>query len=220
MKLKVSYLILKTNSPIKEKPSQLRGYIGKKFGEYPILHHHLKNNEFLYTYPRVQYKVINGAAFILGIEEGARILKEISDTLNEIVLGKNTYKIRQKVIYEQEFDVKPGKKTKYRFITPWIALNSNNYQLYKKLDDWKHKKKLLNKILMGNILSMCKGLGIIVNKKLYAHSLLDSQKIEYKGLNFLGFTGEFKVNFKIPDFFGIGKGVSQGFGTVKEVRKC
>ncbi len=67
---------------------------------------------------------------------------------------------------------------------------------------------------------MCKGLGIIVNKKLYAHSLLDSHKIIYKGLNFLGFTGEFKVNFKIPDFFGIGKGVSQGFGTVKEIKKC
>ncbi|MEM5815534.1 MAG: hypothetical protein QXL14_00600, partial [Candidatus Aenigmatarchaeota archaeon] len=79
MKLKVSYLILKTDFPIKEKPSQLRGYIGKKFEEYPILHHHVKDGEFLYTYPKVQYKVINGTAFILGIEKGARILKNISD---------------------------------------------------------------------------------------------------------------------------------------------
>ncbi len=123
MKLKTSYVLLKTDSPIKEKPNQLRGYIGKKFREYPILHHHVKNNEFLYTYPKVQYKVIDGTALILGIEEGAKILKEISDTLNELVLGKNTYRIQQKVIYEQEFDLRPDEKTKYRFITPWIALN-------------------------------------------------------------------------------------------------
>lgn len=180
------------------------------------MHHHVKDGEFIYTYPKVQYKVINGTAFILGIEKGARILKNISDTLNELVLGKKIYKVRQKVIYEQEFDVKPGKKTKYKFVTPWIALNSSNYKFYQKLDDWKYKKRFLNRILVGNILSMCKGLGIIVNRKLYAHSLLDSQKIEYKGLNFLGFIGEFKVNFKIPDFFGIGKGVSQGFGAVKK----
>ena len=33
----------------------------------------------------------------------------------------------------------------------------------------------------------------------------------------LGFSGEFKVNFNIPDFFGFGKGVSQGFGTIVKV---
>lgn len=220
MKLKTSYLVLKTDSSIKESSSQLRGYIGKKFGEYPILHHHIKNGDFLYTYPKVQYKVIEGTASILGIEEGAKVLKEISDDLNELVLGKNTYKIQQKVIYGQEFDVRTGKKTKYRFITPWIALNAQNYRLYQELDNWKDKKIFLNKILVGNILSMCKGLGIIVNRKLYAHSLLDPQKIEYKGLDFSGFAGEFKVNFKIPDFFGLGKGVSQGFGTIKEVENA
>ena len=39
----------------------------------------------------------------------------------------------------------------------------------------------------------------------------------YKGIPVMGFTGEFRVNFKIPDFFGLGKGVSQGFGVVKRV---
>jgi len=220
MKIKTAYLVLKTDTPIKESSSKFRGYIGQKFDEYPILHHHIKNGDFLYTYPKVQYKVIEGTASILGIEEGAKVLKEISDKFNELVLGEKTYKIQQKVIYEQEFDVRTGRKTKYKFLTPWIALNAQNYRFYQDLDNWKGLKIFLNKILVGNILSMCKGLGIIVNRKLYVHSLLDSQKIEYKGLNFLGFTGEFKVNFKIPDFWGLGKGVSQGFGTIKEVENA
>jgi len=49
----------------------------------------------------------------------------------------------------------------------------------------------------------------------YVHSRVDAERVEYKGIPVMGFTGEFRVNFKIPDFFGLGKGVSQGFGVVK-----
>ncbi|MBW2036735.1 MAG: hypothetical protein JRI41_04555 [Deltaproteobacteria bacterium] len=33
----------------------------------------------------------------------------------------------------------------------------------------------------------------------------------------LGFLGTFSVNFEIPDYWGIGKSVSRGFGTVKRL---
>jgi len=32
----------------------------------------------------------------------------------------------------------------------------------------------------------------------------------------MGFLGTFSVNFEIPDYWGIGKSVSRGFGTVKK----
>ena len=83
--------------------------------------------------------------------------------------------------------------------------------------DWKERKIMLNKIFVGNILSMSKGLGIIVNRRIHVKSNLEHQSTDYKSVNMLGFSGEFKVNFKIPDFFGFGKGVSQGFGTVIKV---
>mgnify|MGYP000253421783 CR=1 FL=1 len=38
-----------------------------------------------------------------------------------------------------------------------------------------------------------------------------------KGVPMLGFLGTFSVNFEIPDYWGIGKSVSRGFGTVKRV---
>ena len=34
----------------------------------------------------------------------------------------------------------------------------------------------------------------------------------------LGFLGAFSVNFEIPDYWGIGKSVSRGFGTVRTIR--
>lgn len=62
---------------------------------------------------------------------------------------------------------------------------------------------------------MCKGLDYVVTRKLYVHSLLYDERVEYKAIPLIGFVGEFKVNFMIPDFFGLGKGVSQGFGVIK-----
>jgi hypothetical protein len=38
-----------------------------------------------------------------------------------------------------------------------------------------------------------------------------------KGTPFIGFLGLFMVNFTIPDYLGLGKSVSRGFGTVKRV---
>ena len=215
MALKVSYLIIKTQRPVREDASKLRGYIGSRFREYPILHHHVMDGGYLYTYPKVQYRVIDGTPQILGIEEGARVLKEISDELTELVLGSRRYKITQKILYEQEVMPRPTKVRQYKFVTPWLALNPDNYRKYKEIKDWREKKNLLNRILVGNILSMCKGLGIVVEKKLHAHSLLEVKRVKYKGVPLLGFTGEFRVNFAIPEFFGLGKGVSQGFGVVK-----
>lgn len=216
MKIKTSYLILKTDKPVKEDTSKLRGYFGNRFEEYPILHHHVKDVGYLYTYPRVQYRIIEGTPSLLGIEEGAKVMKNISSEVKELVLGRSKYRIIQRIIYEREVELKPTRRMiKYRFLTPWLALNPQNYKRYKKIRDWKEKKEFLNRILVGNILSMCKGLGIVVEKKLKAHSLIDDERIEYKGVTLLGFRGEFKVNFYIPDFFGIGKGVSQGFGVVR-----
>lgn len=96
MNLKTLYLELITDKPVRENASNLRGYLGNKFSEFPILQHHIYNIAYIYSYPRVQYKVIEGTPYILGIEEGVQVLKAISGEFNELLLGKNEYKIHQK----------------------------------------------------------------------------------------------------------------------------
>ena len=216
MKLKTLFLILKTSEKVKEDASKLRGYIANRFKGYPILHHHIEEAGYLYTYPRVQYKIIEGAPLILGIEEGTEILKKISDDITELELGKSRYKVDSIQMNLMNAEFGPCRENyHYKFLTYWLALNPTNYEKYKVIRDWKEKKEFLNGILVGNLLSMCKSLDYVVTRKLYVHSRLDDEQVEFKGITIIGFTGEFRVNFRIPDFFGLGKGVSQGFGVVK-----
>lgn len=216
MNLKTLVLVLKTEGAVKEDASKLRGYIANRFKDYPILHHHIEEAGYLYAYPRVQYKIIEGTPIVLGIEEGAEVLKHISDDIIELELGKSVYKVESIQMNLMNAEFGPCRENRhYKFLTQWLALNPANYERYKEMRDWKEKKEFLNGILVGNILSMCKSLDYVVTSKLYVHSRLDDEKVEFKGVQIIGFTGEFKVNFRIPEFFGLGKGVSQGFGTVK-----
>ena len=79
---------------------------------------------------------------------------------------------------------------------------------------------MLERILVGNIISMSKGLGYTVPRKIEANIFdLRETHTKLKGTPILGFKGTFSVNFEIPDYWGIGKSVSRGFGTVKRVEK-
>lgn len=217
MKYNIAQLHLKSDVPIDTTASKVRGFIGNEFNEYLLLHNHINDNKYVFNYPFIQYKIINGEVIILGIDEGGEILKKISPKLNYLNTGKE-YKITEKTLTEKEVDIKPSSEEKhYKFITPWIGLNTKNYPKYMNLKTWKEKKELINKILVGNILSMSKGLGIIVNKRLYAKTHFEEKIVDYKSVKMNAFTGEFKIHYDIPDYFGLGKGVSQGFGCVKQI---
>ena len=218
MKINTSYLILKTNKRINQDSSKLRGYIGNQF-DYPLLHNHYANNKILYSYPRVQYHIIDGEASILGIEEGADLLKEIADDITELRLSDSYYNVEDRILIDNEYNVTTtNKEYHYKFVSPWIALNKKNYESFSKLEDWKERKILLNRILAGNILSMAKGLGIIVDIRLHPKTRLDFTNAYYKSVNMIAFTGEFRVRFRIPDCFCFGKGASHGFGEVVRIK--
>ena len=78
------------------------------------------------------------------------------------------------------------------------------------------KEEILQRILIGNIISMSKGFNYTVEEKIKCWLNLQSTYVNIKGLKHVGFVGEFKVNFNIPDYFGLGKNVSKGFGTIKK----
>ena len=95
MKIKTSHLILETDTPLREGADKLRGFIGRKYPEFLTLHHHIKGTQYLYTYPKVQYMVLEGTPSILGVDEGANIPGNIH-SLDELQLGKNSYHVSKK----------------------------------------------------------------------------------------------------------------------------
>ncbi|MDI6811654.1 MAG: CRISPR-associated endonuclease Cas6 [archaeon] len=218
MHLKTLKLTLKSDRPVEEDAAKLRGFFATRFTEYALLHQHIGVDKLLYTYPRIQYKILEGEAIVLGIEEGAEVLKEIYDKYDEIKLGESTYTIVERgiLIKEEEFGIS-SELLSYEFITPWIALSQQNYKRYveSKRDD---RRELLRRTLIGNILSASKGLEYVVLDDIkLAIGRLRRRKCELKGTSFIGFLGGFMVNFQIPDYMGLGKSVSRGFGTVKRL---
>ncbi|MCG2737693.1 MAG: hypothetical protein L6282_15015, partial [Candidatus Methanoperedenaceae archaeon] len=90
MNLKTFTLTLASTRPIQGTSSQLRGFFATKFTEYSLLHQH-NADKFIYRYPLVQYKMIDGAPMVIGINDGAEVLKQIYDKYDEIKLGEEVY---------------------------------------------------------------------------------------------------------------------------------
>ena len=220
MHLKTLKLTLKSDRPVEEAAAKLRGFFATRFNEYALLHQHIDVDKHLYRYPRIQYKILEGTAIVLGIEEGAEVLKEIYDKYDTIKLGENEYTIVERgiALKEEEFGI-ATEILSYEFITPWIALSQQNYQRYLE-SKWEQRRELLRRTLIGNILSASKGLDYVVLDDIRLKiGRLRRQKCMIKGTPFIGFLGGFMVNFTISDYMGLGNSVSRGFGTVRRVNE-
>ena len=194
---------------------KIRGYLGNKYDELDILHNH-KNNKFIYRYPKVQYKIINDKPIIVGINEGANIITNIGINDDMLIIGDkpiNTFE-KKISINNNEYGI-ANDYIKYEFLSPWIALNQKNIDIYRNSSDME-KEEMLKKILIGNIISMSKGLNYTVSDQVKCWVNLRKVDVNIKDIKHIGFMGEFRVNFNIPDYLGIGKNVSKGFGTIKK----
>lgn len=198
---------------------KIRGYIGRKFIEDSFLHQHTENNKLIYCYPVVQYKVIDGTPLLMGIKDGINSLWKVFDDISELNLDNMTHEIfdKKSLLKEVHLGIS-DKQISYTFLAPWLALNEKNYDKYQRLGSWPKKKELLESILIGNIISMSKSLGYTVPEPIKANiEKMKEVPTSLKGTPMLGFLGNFSVNFEIPDYWGIGKSVSRGFGTIKKI---
>lgn len=216
--LDIFILKLGTDKTIKGSASQLRGFFATKFNEYILLHHH-NADKLVYRYPLIQYKFINNIPIVIGLNEGAEVLKEIYNESDTIKLGNNVFEINEKeiVIKKRKFG-QTFEFHSYKFITPWIGLNQNNYKQFYALRNSDERNDFLRRILTGNILSMSKAFNYTVPDQIKCDLSFFPEKISIKGITHMGFKGKFHVNFKIPAWLGIGKSVSRGFGTIEEIK--
>ncbi|MCX7974841.1 MAG: CRISPR-associated endonuclease Cas6 [Candidatus Aminicenantes bacterium] len=218
MRVKTLMFSFKCNQPVKGKAEWLRGFFADQFREYVLIHHHLDDNKLNYSFPLIQYKILNEKPVVIGINEGTEVLQRLYPELSYIRLGSKEFQIIEQtlIIRTDDLTVTPEIKS-YSFITPWLALNEKNYEKYQKFGILSKRKELLESILVGNILSMSKSLGYTVTEPIRAEiNNFKEVFIRLKEVPMLGFLGTFSVNFEIPDYWGIGKSVSRGFGTIKK----
>jgi hypothetical protein len=168
-----------------------------------------------HSYPLIQYKRLNGKASIICVEEGTENIgnffsnirdnQELSLELDTV----NAYKIL----------VQTWNSTFTYSIRKWYPFNKINYGEFRQIDDRKAKIAFLEELLIDNILSFAKGTGIRFEQELNC-SIIDmeiKEAIKHNSVNIASFDLLFKTNVSLPNYIGLGKGVSRGFGTIVQM---
>src|SRR5208283_263608 len=170
MNINIMKLFIETDDRLPASAAaKIRGYMGNLFWEDSYAHQHDEAGRLIYRYPRVQYKTLNGGCLLISFEEGREMTAKMFNNITSVNIG-GLKEIVSKGIedYSSPFGIS-NEHLPYSFLTPWLALNEKNYEQYQKLGTWAKKKKLLEKILIGNIISMSKSLGYTVPEPLSAN---------------------------------------------------
>ena len=199
---------------------RLRGFFGNEFAEHILLHQHNKDGTLIYNYPRVQFKILNKQAMLIGLDEGSDLLTQLWLEVDQAKLGIETLSVQESTVQKQQVEIgEIENMVKYRFLSPWLALNQENARRYRTMSKDIERVRLLERILVGNCLSFAKSFQHKVTLNLQSDcSRLRLVSSRLKGITMQGFTGLFCVNFLLPDRVGIGKSVSRGFGTLVRVK--
>lgn len=198
-----------------------RGAVVNALSDKDILfHHHFpEGTGVLYSYPLIQYKRINRRAAILCFEEGTEVIGKLFDG-NSMEFNLNgrrdQFEVDKITLYQQKVQIWNTKFTYY--IRKWLALNQNNYEKYNQIEGIADKILFLEQILKANILSFAKGLDIFFDKQVECKitKIGDPVVTKYKNVKMTMIDAEFVSNVSIPDYTGLGKGVSIGYGTIME----
>lgn len=197
---------------------KLRGYFGNLFREKSdLLHNHMGNGELKYEYPKVQYKVIDNTPTLVGIMEGAQLLTDLFLKIRELNIDDQIYPVHQKNI--EAFQIEPGATVapqSYQFETYWMALNQKNHSDYLETNALE-KNKLLERVIIGNCLSFLKSINQFVDARLQARVQVSEKQTHFKNNKMIVFDGLFEINANLPDWIGLGKQVSRGFGTIRRI---
>ena len=197
----------------------LRGFFGRQFEAEVLLHNHGSNDQLIYQYPRVQFKVLDRHAYVIGLNEGGELLQQLWLDIDQTRIGNEELQVLQSDLQTEttSIEVTPA-PIRYRFVTPWLALNQKNFQEYTSSRSQSFRREKLNRTLVGNCLGMCKSLGIRIADRITADcSGLHSIKTTLKGQGMIGFVGTFTLNLHLPNHLGLGKSVSRGFGTIERM---
>ena len=200
---------------------KFRGFIGNVFKNHDLIHNHdLKTGKPIYRYPLIQFKVIDKKPAIIAITDRAvKIFAEIFMKLDKIVIEDSVIPVFEKDLKVEEVEFGYSVEIfMYEFASPWIGLNQKNFKKYNEAGR-EEKNEMLKRVITGNILSMAKHLDcwLSQDQKIKIDIKLKETKVNLKGKSMTGFNGIFKANFCLPDYLGIGKSVSRGFGSVRRM---
>ena len=204
-----------TDKPVRKTPYQVKGVFIRNFKNESIVPMLDGSKRDKFLYPRVQVKILDEQIYLIGINEGVLPVLEISEKIEKLDFGNITFQIQDRDIsqFDNEF-ISSTQLINYKFITPWVALNNLTGKKYRNLEE-SDKHSYLTKLAGQNIIFIAKELNLDLEKEIYIKlelSSLVAQKVDEK--NWGSFKGTFKTNCILPNYIGLGNGITRGLGTI------
>lgn len=201
-----------------DKVSAFRGAVIEKVGrEHPAFHNHAGEEGFIYKYPVIQYKIIHNRPSFFCVGEGVDQIHHFFGlkSWDVVVHGEKLNMAIHKLDLNQCTLNVWDKKFNYT-LRNWLALNAENYKTFQAITSLKEKTEFLEKKLTGNILSFAKGVGWHIEKQVQVEiqDIKGQKMIRYKGVPLMAFDVAFSTNVFLPNYLGLGKSASHGYGVV------
>lgn len=181
-------------------------------------YHRNIGNDSQYCYPLVQIKRMNGQLVFVGIGEGANNITGFFSTEKEaFIIDRQKMVLDIETMKAEKVLVQAWENTFTYSIQNYLPLSSDKYVEYQTITAQTGRIGFMEKNLKSNLLFFANSIGVQFDREIECviTELEEKAKVKYKNHPFVSFNLQFRTNVSLPDYIGLGLGVSQGFGTIK-----
>lgn len=220
---KLRYLKVRFAQPIfpYDIPKFRAAVIEKTERKATLFHNHKADKKVFYRYPLIQYKVTQKKASIICLESGTDDIHHLLQHRDmQLRIGQTTHSFEVEDVDLHYHQVQTW-NTEFEYsLLNWLALNQKHLSIFKELENNETEQiALLQSILKGNILAFAKGIDWWIEDQVTVQitNIKGIKPLAFKRKDMLAFTVNFKTNVSLPNYVGLGKGSSVGFGIVKQI---
>jgi hypothetical protein len=216
MILRMYTVFLEPEQPIRFSADELRLFLNRELTGYAALHRN--DAGFIHRYPVLQCKQIRGDLMVTGVCQGADCLYRITLEQTELGAGESACLItaRDPAIRSERFGISDDVIT-YEFLTPWLALNQQHAKKFYDLSGKPQRDAFMHNLLTDQLQTLAKSLDYDETAPISCDVKVRFRRDRIGRENMMVFLGRFQTNLRIPDYLGIGRSVSAGFGTIKRI---
>ena len=174
-----------------------------------------------YCYPVIQFKRINGQAAIICIGEGTESIGGFFSSIGgHINFDEKEIAIEIETVKAEKILVQAWDDNFTYTIRKYLPFSNDSYLEYQKITEINLRHELITTILKANIFLFVKSIGVFLDRDIVC-TLVDIEergKVKYKNHTFISFDLKFRTNVSLPNYIGLGIGVSHGFGNVVRIK--
>lgn len=217
MEIKTMSVMFKNRLSFREVPLLRGALLHLADGDSTLFHDHI-GDKLRYRYPLVQYREFGGYASLFCLGDGVVAVESLlcAASSAEVRIGRREEKLLVDSETRRTDELVLSDEVQEYNIHRYLPLNQENYAKYKATDSIVDRYQMIEKCLVGNILSFAKSMGMFFEQQIKVKILdvANTHEYIYKKVRMLGFDLRFKTNVILPRHIALGKGVSIGFGEI------